>query len=79
MPSVLGTTNGGRRTHCPVCQAMIDPFGGHQVGCGGDGDRIHSAGPYAGGVRRVRTNRPLVAEVRPLAELPSLVPRCNNA
>ena len=28
-------------TRCPVCQAVADPFGDHQVGCGGNGDHIH--------------------------------------
>ena len=26
-------------TACPICQAMADPLGDHQVGCGGNGDR----------------------------------------
>ena len=26
---------------CSVCQAMTDPYGDHQVGCGGNGDKIH--------------------------------------
>ena len=25
---------------CPECSATADPFGDHQVGCGGNGDRI---------------------------------------
>ena len=28
-------------TRCPVYQAAADPYGDHQVGCGGNGDRIH--------------------------------------
>ena len=28
-------------TTCPVCQAVADPFRDHQVGCVGNGDRIH--------------------------------------
>ena len=26
---------------CPVCQGAADAYGDHQVGCGGNGDRIH--------------------------------------
>ena len=26
---------------CRICHAVADPFGDHQVGCGGNGDRIH--------------------------------------
>ena len=26
---------------CPICQGVADAFGDHQVGCGGNGDRIH--------------------------------------
>ena len=28
-------------THCPICLRAVDQFGDHQVGCGGNGDRIH--------------------------------------
>ena len=28
-------------TRCPIYQVDTDPFGDHQVGCGGNGDRIH--------------------------------------
>ena len=30
-------------SRCPLCAGEIvaDPFGDHQVGCGGNGDRIH--------------------------------------
>ena len=24
-----------------MCNSLVDPFGDHQVGCGGNGDRIH--------------------------------------
>lgn len=26
---------------CPICHAAANPFGDHQVGCGGNGDRIY--------------------------------------
>ncbi len=26
---------------CPICQGAADAYGDHQVGCGGNGDRIH--------------------------------------
>ena len=26
---------------CPICQRSADPYGDHQVGCGGNGDRIY--------------------------------------
>ena len=25
---------------CPVCHMVADPYGDHQVGCGGNGDHI---------------------------------------
>ena len=28
-------------SHCPICLRAVDQFGDHQVGCGGNGDRIH--------------------------------------
>ena len=42
MSSVLaGAPDGGGGDPMPVCQAVADPFGDHQVGCGENGDRSH--------------------------------------
>ena len=30
----------GEEIRCPICQAVTDPLGDHQVGCGRNGDRI---------------------------------------
>ena len=38
--------------HCPICQVAADPFGDHQVGCGGNGDRM--ANRYNAHCRRYR-------------------------
>ena len=34
----LGLRMVSEGTRCPVCNSLVDPFGDHQVGCGGNGD-----------------------------------------
>ena len=55
---------------CPECRGSADPFGDHQVGCGGNGDRIsrHNA------TRDVVFNAPQSAALAPSKEAPNLVP-----
>ena len=37
----LGLPMVEKGSHCPICLRAVDQFGDHQVGCGGNGDRIH--------------------------------------
>ena len=37
----LGLQIADEGTPCPICRTAVDPHGDHQVGCGGNGDRIH--------------------------------------
>ena len=37
----LGLRMSEEGARCRICHAVADPFGDHQVGCGGNGDRIH--------------------------------------
>ena len=39
----LGLKMSDGESRCPLCmgERAADPFGDHQVGCGGNGDRIH--------------------------------------
>ena len=55
---------------CPECHSSADPFGDHQVGCGGNGDRIsrHNA------IRDVVFSAAQSAALAPSKETPSLVP-----
>ena len=55
---------------CPECRGSADPFGDHQVGCGGNGDRIscHNA------IRDVVFNAAHSAALAPSKEAPNLVP-----
>ena len=57
-------------THCPVCQAKMDPFGDHQVGCGGDGDRIHRHDS----LRDALFSTAQSAALAPRREVPALIP-----
>ena len=54
---------------CPECGGSADPFGDHQVGCGGNGDRIsrHNA------IRDVVFNAAQSAALAPSKEAPNLV------
>ena len=55
---------------CPECHSTADPFGDHQVGCGGNGDRIacHNA------IRDVLFLAAQSAALAPTREAPSVVP-----
>ena len=55
---------------CPECLGTADPFGDHQVGCGGNGDRItrHNA------IRDVVFNAAQSAALAPSKEMPNLIP-----
>ena len=54
---------------CPECCSTADPFGDHQVGCGGNGDRIsrHNA------IRDVLFSAAQSAALAPLREMPHLI------
>ena len=55
---------------CPVCKKSADAFGNHQVGCGGNGDRIfrHNA------IRDAVFSAAQSAALCPRKEMPSLIP-----
>ena len=55
---------------CPECRGSADPFGDHQVGCGGNGDRIsrHNA------IRDVVFSAAQSEALAPSKETPNLVP-----
>ena len=55
---------------CPVCHALADPFGDHQVGCGGNCDRIfrHNS------IRDAVFSAAQSAALAPRREVPSLIP-----
>jgi hypothetical protein len=57
-------------TRCPICQAVSDPFGDHQVGCGGNGDRIHRHDS----LRDALYSAAQSAALAPRKEVPSLIP-----
>ena len=59
---------------CPECGRVADMFGDHQVGCGGNGDRIsrHNA------VRDVLFSAAQSAALAPIKEAPSLVPSSSS-
>ena len=55
---------------CPICQVAADPFGDHQVGCGGNGDRIHRYDS----IRDALFSAVQSAALAPRREVPSLIP-----
>ena len=55
---------------CPICQVAADPFGDHQVGCGGNGDRIHRHDS----IRDAHFSAAQPAALAPRREVPSLIP-----
>ena len=55
---------------CPICQVVADPLGDHQVGCGGNGDRIHRYDS----VRDALFSAAQTAALAPRKEVPSLIP-----
>ena len=66
----LGLTISAGGTLCPICQVTADPFGDHQVGCGGNGDRIlrHNS------IRDAVFSAAQSAALAPRKEVPSLIP-----
>lgn len=57
-------------TPCPVCQVISDPYGDHQVGCGGNGDRIHRHDSIRGALFSAAQS----AALAPRKEVPALIP-----
>ena len=55
---------------CPICQVVADPLGDHQVGCEGNGDRIHRHDS----VRDALFSAAQTAALAPRKEVPSLIP-----
>ena len=55
---------------CPICQGVADAFGDHQVGCGGNGDRIHRHDS----IRDALFSAAQSAALAPRKEFPSLIP-----
>lgn len=57
-------------TTCPVCQRLADGYGDHQVGCGGNGDRIYRHNS----IRDAIFSAAQSAALAPRKEAPSLIP-----
>ena len=55
---------------CLVCRGACDAYGDHQVGCGGNGDRIHRHDSIRDAVFSAAQS----AALAPLKEAPSLIP-----
>ena len=55
---------------CPVCQGVSDCYGDHQVGCGGNGDRIHRHDF----IRDALFSAAQSAALAPRREVPALIP-----
>ena len=55
---------------CPECHGIADPFGDHQVGCGGNGDRI----ARHNGIRDVLFSAAQCAALATTKEASNLVP-----
>ena len=55
---------------CPACPAIADAYGDHQVGCGGNGDRIHRHDS----LRDALFSAAQSAALAPRKEVPSLIP-----
>ena len=66
----LGLQMFGEGLGCPVCQVDADLFGDHQVGCGGNCDRILRHNFLRGAVFSAAQSAAIV----PRREVPSLVP-----
>ena len=70
----LGLRMVSEGTRCPVCNSLVDPFGDHQVGCGGNGDRIHRHDS----LRDALYSAAQSAALAPRREVPSLIPGSNS-
>ena len=66
----LGLRMGEEGAACPVCRGACDAYGDHQVGCGGNGDRIHRHDSIRDAVFSAAQS----AALAPLKEAPSLIP-----
>ena len=68
----LGLRLQSREFGCPICirGLIADPFGDHQVGCGGNGDRIHRHDA----LRDTLFSAAQSAALAPRKEVPSLIP-----
>lgn len=68
----LGLRMTDGESQCPSCGGAraADPFGDHQVGCGGNGDRIHRHDA----LRDVLFSAAQSAALAPRKEVPSLIP-----
>ena len=55
---------------CGVCHSAADPFGDHQVGCGGNGDRILRHNSVCDSIFHAARS----AALAPRKEVPSLIP-----
>ena len=66
----LGVPHHSTSYSCPECRSTADPYGDHQVGCGGNGDRIarHNA------IRDILFHAARSAALAPTREAPSVVP-----
>ena len=56
---------------CPECRSMADPFGDHQVGCGGNGDRRIT---HHNAMRDVTFSASQSAALAPTKEAPGVIP-----
>ena len=65
---VLPMSEEGHR--CSICNSEADTFGDHQVGCGGNGDRIHRRDSLCDAIFSAAQSAALV----PRKEVPSLIP-----
>ena len=70
----LGLRMSGDIGRCPVCLADADPFGDHQVGCGGNGDRIYRHDSLRDAIFSAAQS----AALAPRREVPSLIPESRS-
>ncbi len=59
---------------CPICRGAADAYGDHQVGCGGNGDRIHRHDS----IRDALFSAAQSAALAPRKEVPSLIPSSSS-
>ena len=59
---------------CQVCQGDADPFGDHQVSCGGNGDRIYQHDSLRDAIFSAAQS----AALAPRREVPSLIPKSHS-
>ena len=59
---------------CPICKEVSDVYVDHQVGCGGNGDRIHRHDS----IRDALFSAAQSAALAPRKEVPSLIPGCSS-